>query len=317
MAHVVKKMTPAQLNQLKGHYHHALIDTPPPGSLFSAKSPHYTITAYKSGKVLFQGKQAAEEASLWDGEASASKKQKPVKTASKTLPLAELAKEMAAERIIGSDEVGTGDYFGPITVCSVYCGPGDLPKLQALGVKDSKLMTDQKMIVIAEQLKTELTHSLLVLPNDKYNELQRKGYSQGKMKAMLHNQAIRHVIRKLKEQHLEYDRIVIDQFAEPAVYYRHLKTSGEVIKDKVAFHTKAEGLHLSVAAASILARAAFLKEMDALSEYAGYTLPKGAGAKVDQTAALILKSKGEAYLNDIAKTHFANTNKAKAIAIKE
>ncbi len=314
MAHVVKKMTPSQIKQLQEHYQHALIDAPPQGSLFAAKSPHYTITAYKSGKVLFQGKQADEEASLWDGSIPAAKKKQTIKTSSKTPQITDLVKEMARERIIGSDEVGTGDYFGPITVCSLFCGPEDLPKLKALGVKDSKLMTDEKMIVIAEQLKSELTHSLLVLPNEKYNDLQKKGYTQGKMKALLHNQAIRHVIGKLGTQKREYDRIVIDQFAEPAVYYRHLQKTDEVIREKVSFHTKAEGLHLSVAAASILARAAFLKEMDLLSDRAGLTLPKGAGAKVDQTAALIIKKKGSAYLNHIAKTHFANTKKAEAIA---
>lgn len=314
MGHVVKIMTASEIDQLKSYYSHALVSAPPAGSVFSAKSPHYAITAYKSGKVLFQGKQAEEEASLWEGKKAPVKtKKRAFSTTTDSENRSTLALELSRQGIIGSDEVGTGDYFGPITVCSVFCESVELEKLKQLGVKDSKLLTDKKMIVMAETLKSELTYSLLILPNDKYNSLQKKGYSQGKMKAMLHNQAIKHVIRKLTESGRRYDQILIDQFAEPAIYFRYLAQTKEIVKDNVIFHTKAEGLHLSVAAASIIARAAFVKEMDRLSEQAGIALPKGAGSKVDQTAAAVIKKHGEAYLPSVAKVHFANTQKAKAL----
>jgi len=85
----------------------------------------------------------------------------------------------------------------------------------------------------------------------------------------------------------------------------------------VLFSTKAEQLHVSVAAASILARVAFLEEMDTLSQKAGVTIPKGAGYKVDEVAAQILLAKGEDYLTSITKKHFANTGKAMVLANKK
>ena len=82
------------------------------------------------------------------------------------------------------------------------------------------------------------------------------------------------------------------------------------------FATKAEGLHVAVAAASILARNAFLEEMDKLSQQVGVTIPKGAGAKVDEVAARIIHKKGLSYLKTVTKAHFANTQKAIKIAEK-
>ena len=96
-----------------------------------------------------------------------------------------------------------------------------------------------------------------------------------------------------------------------------LKVEPEIVRENVLFSTKAEGLHLSVAAASIIARVAFLEEMDRLSGIAGMTLPKGAGPKVDEVAAKILLKSGEDTLKSMTKWHFANAGKAKGYCSKE
>ena len=96
-----------------------------------------------------------------------------------------------------------------------------------------------------------------------------------------------------------------------------LKAEKEIIRENVLFSTKAEQLHVSVAAASILARVAFLEEMDKLSQKAGVTIPKGASAKVDEVAARILLAKGENELKSMTKWHFANTQKAINLAKKK
>ena len=145
----------------------------------------------------------------------------------------------------------------------------------------------------------------------KYNELQEKGYSQGKMKAMMHNAALNHVLRKMDGA--PYDYILIDQFAQEQTYYNHLNRSKDVVRDRVIFATKAEQIHVSVAAASILARFQFLKALDALSERAGVTIPKGASAKVDKVAARLLRTYGESELKQWTKWHFANREKAKRL----
>lgn len=301
------------LAKIKDFYHPHRIEKLPTGAVFAAKSPQCAITAYKSGKVLFQGKAADEEATIWRefGATSA-----PSKSASKTKAASPVVKSklpdgFASLSVIGSDEVGTGDYFGPITVCAAYVKKEHMAKLKELGVMDSKALTDEKIIRIAKDILPHLPYSLLVLHNEKYNELQQSGMTQGKIKALLHNKALEHVLAKIAPEKPE--AILIDQFAEAGVYYRHIAKQKNIVKENVYFHTKAEGLHLSVAAASIIARYSFLKEMDRLSELAGITIPKGAGSKVDLAAAKVIKMHGESFLNKVAKVHFANTLKAKKL----
>jgi len=303
LVNVVIKTTELDLKKMKTYYHSSLTDKVPNGALFVAKLPNCTITAYHSGKVLFQGKAAEEEASQWGKKYD--ENSAPVNNHSN------LPRNFTSLSVIGSDEVGTGDYFGPITVVAAYVDKDKLPILERLGVKDSKTMTDSKINDIAKQIIQEIPYSLLTLNNEKYNELQSKGMSQGKMKALLHNQAILHVLSKISPS--EPDAILIDQFAEPKTYYNYLKGQNRVVNKSVYFSTKAEGLHLAVAAASIIARYAFLKAMDSLSEQAGMELPKGAGEQVDLAAAELIKTHGLAALHKFAKVHFANTEKAKRI----
>ncbi len=141
-------------------------------------------------------------------------------------------------------------------------------------MKDSKDLKDPQIIEIAKLLIKTIPYSLLVLKNEKYNQMQEKGMSQGKMKALLHNQAISNLLRKMNG--VKPEAILIDQFAEPGIYFKHL-SGRDIVKEKTFFSTKAESIHLSVAAASIIARYSFLIEMDKLSREAGMTIPKGAG----------------------------------------
>ena len=214
--------------------------------------------------------------------------------------------------VLGSDETGTGDFFGPVTVAACFVSSDQIELVRELGVKDSKQLNDDLMRRIAPDLQETLIHSVLTLTNEKYNEVQAKGWSQGKIKALLHNQALKHVLRKMNGEKPDY--ILIDQFAERGIYYNHIKNESEIIRENVLFSTKAEGLHVAVAAASIIARVAFLEEMDRLSAVAGITLPKGAGKVVDEAAAKILLKNGEAALKAMTKWHFANAQKAKKIA---
>jgi ribonuclease HIII len=307
----VIKVTEATIDQMKNHYKTNLLDKIPPGGVFVAKLSSCMITAYRSGKVMFQGTNADSEAGVWEHQSSEvtpkTKTTSPkIRTDQYSVP-----KDIEKMAIIGSDEVGTGDYFGPMIVVAAYVQPKDMPLLKELGVKDSKGLKDEQIIKIARDIKKVITHSVLILPNPKYNSLQANGMTQGKMKALLHNKAIAHVLDKINPQ--QPDGILIDQFAEPDVYYRHLKNEKQIMKDHVYFSTKAEGVHLAVAAASIIARYVFVKEFDKLSEKAGINLQKGAGAGVDRIAAQLIKIKGESVLTDLAKVHFANTEKARKL----
>jgi ribonuclease HIII len=309
MANTVISVANSVLNEMKNYYSASLQPKTPQGGVFLAKVNGCTVTAYKSGKVMFQGANGEIEAAKWVKsnipKQTPNRKQVPSSNQTPSRTISSLA-------VIGSDEVGTGDYFGPMTVVASFVEPSQFELLKELGVKDSKALNDDQICEIAKNILHVVPYSLLILHNEKYNEMQAKGYNLNKLKAVLHNKAIANLIQKLNGKH--YDAILIDQFTPPSSYYGYLKGTKEVIREKVEFATKADGLHLSVAASSILARYAFLQQMNQLSEKAGMTLPKGAGPKVDQIAAKFMKTKGIETLKGFAKLHFANTDKAKKIA---
>jgi len=290
--------------EVMAYYAPHFIERKAPGIIFAAKLPDTAITMYKSGKLMFQGGGAEREAARWG---TVEKTATPLSTIGAKGDV--LPNNFATMSVLGSDETGTGDYFGPITVAAVYVPTSKIELMNELGVKDSKMLTDDYMRKIAPDLRAACVHSVLVLRNEKYNNLQAKGYSQGKMKAMMHNKALQNTLSKMAPEKPEF--ILIDQFAERGVYYNYLKNERELVQENVYFSTKAEQLHVAVATASILARAAFLKEMDRLSDITGLTLMKGASNKVDVQAARIWRNQGEEFLRSITKWHFANTDKAR------
>ncbi|WP_102691120.1 ribonuclease HIII [Rummeliibacillus pycnus] len=308
MSNIVIKLPPKMQKEVMNYYSQYIVERKAPGVIFAAKLADCAITIYSSGKVMFQGGGCEREAEQWKTQAE----DPSTMTLSKgdTLP-----NNLSSLSVIGSDETGTGDYFGPITVAAVYVPQDKIDLVKELGVKDSKLLTDDYMLKIASDLKATLPHCVLVLHNEKYNLVQAAGTSQGKMKAQLHNQAIRQLLAKIAPEKPEY--ILIDQFAERKTYYNYLKTEKEIVTENVLFATKAEQIHVAVAAASILARCAFLSEMDKLSKSIGVTLPKGASHRVDEIAAQILLAQGEESLHSVTKWHFANTQKASRIASKK
>lgn len=307
MSNIVLKLPEESLLQVIAHYGQKKIAAKTPYVRFTAKLTDTVVTVYTSGKVMFQGAGAEREAGRW-GEAEAG----AAKTAAAKGD--QLPPNFAKLSVLGSDETGTGDFFGPITVAACYVPADKVALAHELGVKDSKQLTDSWMRSVAPDLKAAFAHKVLTLKNEKYNRVQSQGWSQGKIKALMHNQALKHVLRKMAP--VKPDAILIDQFAERGIYYKHIKDEKEIIQENVLFSTKAEGLHVSVACASIIARVAFLEEMDRMSSEVGFALPKGAGNIVDEAAAKILLKHGEDYLKNITKAHFANTGKAQVLANK-
>lgn len=296
------------IEKMKQYYHNSLTTTPQ-GAIFRAKTENAVVTAYNSGKVLFQGSNPQVEIVKWADEGSNQESTSTVKKVSAPT-LYTPPETLFSSSHIGSDEAGTGDYFGPITVACAYVNSSQIALLKELGVKDSKNLTDPTIVKLAKEIvQMRIPYSLLVLHNPKYNTVQRKGWSQGKMKAMLHHHAIEKLLKKIDDLH--YAGILIDQFCEPGIYKRHIASENNILPDKTYFMTKAESYSIAVATGSIIARASFVKEMDKLSEQIGIELPKGASKKVDQTIARIIREKGEGVLDSCAKVHFANTQKAR------
>ncbi|CAD7360126.1 MULTISPECIES: ribonuclease HIII [Staphylococcus] len=301
MSNIVVKLSSADIEQLLAQLKPEMQNLPT-GMQARAKYKGVTISIYHSKKVMFQGQNAEAIAKQLLGS-----KANPSSTPSQKQSKSTTSISYNNMSCIGSDEAGSGDYFGPLTVCACFVSKQNIPILKELGVDDSKKLTDAKITELAEQLVTFLPHSLLVLDNPKYNERQSLGWSQVKMKAVLHNECIKNVLEKIDNTTLDY--IVIDQFAQPAVYQRY--ASGNVPElDKTQFETKGESKSLAIAAASIISRYAFVKHMDLLSDKYRMPILKGASHKVDLTAAKIIEKHGIQTLDQISKKHFSNRNKA-------
>ena len=257
------------------------------------------ITFYATNTVLFQGVDETNEYNIWANKFNMTQ----IKTET---PNYSVYENMTA---IGCDEVGTGDYFGPIVVCSAFVRSDQISELKKLGVKDSKLLLDDTIIDIALKLRNIITYTILVLSPSKFNDLHKSNSDNlNFIKACLHNKSINSILKKL--ENVKYDAILIDEFTPKEKYLDYLKKVPDV-NDSVILIPKGEKVHISIAAASILARAAFLKEMKELSKTVNVDLLKGASSSVDRQAVGLIKSYGFNVLHDIAKLKFANTEKIK------
>lgn len=311
MSHSVIKLSKDALQKMKRHYTDYHKPKTPQGALFAAQINGTSITAYHSGKVLFQGKNAEAEAAKWGtSEDKAQKKKKGDVGEHAYAP----PDNLLNRELIGSDETGTGDFFGPMTVVACHLTKEQLNTVESWGIRDSKTITDKLIRTLAPRLLDTCTYSLMTLHNNKYNALQQDGMNQGQMKAMLHHQAISNVIAKLKEEATEPDGVLIDQFCPPETYFRYLKQGKLRWSEETPlyFATKAEQLHPAVAAGSVLARYAFIEEMDRIEEKLGMPVPKGAGKTVDQAAQAIADRHGIDTLKAVTKWHFANATKIRS-----
>ena len=285
----------------------------PPYAVFQADEADTVVTLYESGKAVFQGISADIDANLWS---QMEKNLNPNKKVDMKVANNEKKKETKKNskvyyaNTIGSDEVGTGDYFGPIIVTASYVTKENIPFLESLGVKDSKKLTDEQILKITPQIIKKIPYYTMTLSNTEYNQRHNK-YNMNAMKAILHNK----VLIEMTKQYKQYDYIVVDQFAEKYVYYNYLKQVPNVQRN-ITFITKAEDQCLSVACSAIISRYIFIKEFDKLSRKYNHTLPKGAGPIVDEVGAKLVKEYGIDVLNEIAKTNFKNTEKIKELIQK-
>ena len=285
----------------------------PPYAVFQADEADTVVTLYESGKAVFQGISADIDANMWTemekhlnpdkkitikkADSSGSKKKITINN------------KLYYANTIGSDETGTGDYFGPIVVTAAYVTKNDIEFLESLGVRDSKKMTDEHILKIVPLIQKRIPYSSMILKNEDYNKNHTENMNMNKIKAILHNKVLIDLAKKYKD----YAYIVVDQFAESYSYYRYLKDAKEIQKN-ITFLTHAEDQCLSVAVGAIISRYILIKEFEKLSKELGISIPKGAGEKVDETGVKIVKKYGEDILKKISKYSFKNTEKIKELA---
>ena len=276
----------------------------PPYAIFQAIEADTTITLYESGKVMFQGISADIDAKIWiDLEKKLNNRIINVNgTETKANPK---NSEEINLSTIGSDEVGTGDFFGPIVVTATFVSTDNFDFLKNLGVRDSKKLTDEKILQIAPDIMKKIPYVTTILDNKTYNEHHSANCNMNKLKAILHNKAL----YELKNKHnFNYAKIVVDEFCNKEKFYEYIKDVPNKVMH-ITFMTKAEDKVLSVACASIISRYIFLRKMDELSDSVHVPLPKGAGTNVDKVAKEIVNEYGNDKLYEIAKMNFSNVNK--------
>lgn len=249
------------------------------------KTKDLAISVFKNGTLLLQGE---ESAILNFGKKATSSK--PTKKA--------LSKNL--DGYVGMDEVGTGDYFGPVVTCACYVPNVCVDKVKALGANDSKKIDDKQIKVMAKQLKKLVISETCVCQPLVYNKIIDKFDNSNIVKAICHNDALTKLTNKLKNQQYQ---VILDQFVARNHYYKYLEQAKVKPVYIDVIEMKAESKYLAVACASIIARDAFLTYMDKLSAKAGVKLPRGSVEKTKLVAAgkqIIKKAK----LAEFAKLHF-------------
>lgn len=308
------KLTPDQIRTLLNVYNSYSLPLTNDYTIFRGKINSTTLTIYKTNVATFQGQNAVELYKYWVDkfEITIEEESLEEKATSQELAIPNLNLSL-----IGTDEVGTGDFFGAVVVAGAYVPKENILMLKKLGIKDSKKVSDDKVMEIAPKLVKIVEHSAIILNNQTYNNLMRNEYyNLNKIKAVLHNNVIINLTRKLAEDNIKYDNIIVDGFTTKSKYFEYLANEKTVIKD-VEVIQKAEEKYIAVAAASIIARYLFLRHLQKLSNACKYQLIKGAGPEVDKLAAKIISEQGEDYLQKIAKLNFKNLEKAHKIIEKK
>lgn len=294
------------IEDMKEYYHSFMCDKKVAYSQCVFKTDEYIITIYESNKILFQGKKAQEEADRWFKDVNLFNQSNTNQTNLNNSSLDyqnQYIPKLCEKACIGSDEVGTGSYFGPVVVCACFLDQTTLNEISMIDIKDSKKLSDKDILRIAPKLMDKVVHYLYILDNIKYNEA-IKNNNLNVIKAKMHNYALLQLIKKIGYQ----PQVIVDQFCLPKNYYQYLNDTKNVVTN-IHFETKAEDKYLVVAIASIIARYAFLEEMDTLGKSLNTVLKGGAGSNVDIQAKELVEKHGVEILEKIAKLHFANTKK--------
>ncbi len=278
-------------------------DKTPPYAIFQADTGDTIVTLYESGKAMFQGVSADIEAGMWESigkdkeniDYFIDREEVKEKKEETTIPI-----DISS---VGSDEVGTGDYYGPIVVTASYVNKDDIHFLTELGVKDSKKLSDEQILKIVPKIIKKIKYKTIMLSNKEYNKNYGKDMNMNKIKAVLHNKVLTEMVKDN-----EYDYIVVDQFEPESSYYNHLSEVPSPLKG-ITFITKAEDKCLSVACSSLISRYIFVKEIDKLGDKYGIFLPKGANYYVEDVGIKLVEKYGVNVLKEVAKLNFSNTDR--------
>ncbi len=269
-----------------------------PHALWQAADATAQVTAYPSGKLVVQGKGTAEFVQfILEPEITG------VAALGYEAERAAAANPAMFEPHAGIDESGKGDYFGPLVIAAVAVQAESARRLLELGVKDSKqIKSDRRIAVLAAGVRETVggAFAVVAVGPEAYNRLYDKLHNVNRLLAWGHARALENLLDKAPD----CPRAISDQFGRVETVRRALMERGRQIK--LEQFTKAES-DVAVAAASILARAEFVRRLAQLGEAVGQALPKGAGEPVTRAGVELVRGRGAAALARVAKLHFKTT----------
>jgi ribonuclease HIII len=255
---------------------------------FSAQKKGISITYYLSGKLVVQGKEMDEFIRYY-------LEPEILESLDYTHP----ANLQDLKPHIGIDEAGKGDFFGPLCVAGLYADEAGIKKLISMGIKDSKALGDKTISKLASELKQSFPYEIISIYPTKYNELYEKFKNLNSLLGWGHSKAIQNLIAKTN-----CVDVLIDQFAGEHVVKNALTRLG--VSANLTQRHKGETDPV-VAAASILARDAFVTGIAKLEAHYNITLPKGASAKVIAAGKKFIETYSKGRLNEVSKLHFKTT----------
>lgn len=260
---------------------------------WKAEGNGYVASFYKSLKFVVQGKMTDKIASDFEkfmGISALVEEQKLFDTTDYE------NNDVSFSRYIGTDESGKGDFFGPLVIAGVYVDEELSKKFVDLGIKDSKKLDDKMIVKMSAHIRNNAPHTVVVVMPEKYNELYNSFKNLNKLLAWGHARAIENVLEKQS-----CDSALSDKFGDESLIKNALLKNGR----KINLEQRVRGeSYIGVAAASVIARAEFVKRCGELSNKFGFDFPKGASDKVVLTAKEYVQKFGKENLKCVAKMHF-------------
>jgi ribonuclease HIII len=276
-----------------------------PYAFWKAKKPGISLVAFQSGKLTIQGKETFDFVTFTlEPEVTGKVKLGYTKDGKTEEPEEDFLPLPHA----GMDESGKGDFFGPLVIAAVFVEDEMNEALIKCGVKDSKAIKgDKKIPPIANEIRKIVNgkFSVVQIGPQAYNRLYSKIGNLNKLLAWGHARVLENILEKSPE----CDSALADKFGNSSLIENALMEKGQKIK----LHQRTKGeSDIAVAAASILARDEFLRQMKKLSDEFNTLLPKGAGLNVDQKVRELVAEHGIGILEQVGKTHFKTVEKALA-----
>lgn len=203
-------------------------------------------------------------------------------------------------RHIGVDESGKGDFFGPLCIAGVLVDERTEKLFTDLGIKDSKKISDKKILELEKSIRANAIHSVVAISNGRYNELYANIKNLNKLLAWGHARVIENIC-----ENNECDYALSDKFGDESLIKSALMKNGRNIELRQMVRAESD---IAVAAASVLARATYVRKMAEMQQSYGIKFPKGCAQQVKDAAKEFIQQYGKERLKEVCKTHFKTYN---------